>query len=102
MDTIITPMTDATGEAAGGPPASRIDRKYANRRGYNTRFLPGFAVNLPQLNTAQQRQAARVRSTGNPPNPFELKYEHFSIVVTLPGECRSSRFVISMALNESW
>src|SRR5262249_49098178 len=68
-------------EAGGGAPASRIDRRYSNRRGYNERFLPNFVVPMPQLNGAQRSQAARVRGVGENGNPFELKYEHFSVVL---------------------
>lgn len=71
----------AGSEAGGGAPASRIDRRYSNRRGYNERFLPGFPVPMPQLTAAQRDQAARVRGVGESGNPFELKYQHFSVVV---------------------
>lgn len=70
----------ATRESAGAP-ASRIDRQYANRRGYNEHFLPGFPVPMPQLNAAQIREAARVRGAGTTSNPYELKYEHFSVIL---------------------
>lgn len=64
-----------------GPERVQIDTRYSNRRGYNERFLRSFPIPLPQLSSKQRRQAARVRSSGDNPNPFELKYEHFSIVV---------------------
>ncbi len=66
---------------AGGAPASRIDRQYANRRGYNPRFLRDFPVPLPQLNAAQRAVAARVRGMGRSANPYELRYQHFSVVL---------------------
>lgn len=66
---------------AGGRPASRIDRNYTNRRGYNPRFLPEFAVPMPQLTNQQQQSAARVSGVGMTGNPFELKYQHFSVVM---------------------
>ena len=68
-------------EAGGGAPANRINRNYANRRGYNPRFLSNFVIPMPQLTAEQQRTAARVRGIGSNSNPFELKYEHFSVVV---------------------
>jgi endonuclease G len=66
---------------AGGLPASRIDRDYSNRRGYNPLFLPQFALPMPQLTNQQQQQAARVSGMGMQGNPFELKYQHFSVVM---------------------
>lgn len=66
---------------AGGLPASRIDRNYSNRRGYNPLFLPDFAVPMPQLTNQQQQYAARVSGVGMVGNPFELKYQHFSVVM---------------------
>src|SRR5262249_21630740 len=71
----------SSGEASGGPPASRIDRHYSNRRRYNDRFLPNFPVRMPQLNAQQRSKAARVRVVGVSGSPFELKYEHFSVVL---------------------
>lgn len=68
-------------EASGGAPANRIDRHYSNRRGYNPRFLRNFPLPAPQLNGSQRASAARVRGVGESANPFELKYEHFSVVV---------------------
>ncbi len=66
---------------AGGAPANRIDRDYSNRRGYNSRFLAAFTVPMPQLNSEQRASAARVSGVGETGNPFELKYEHFSVVL---------------------
>lgn len=61
--------------------AIRIDRNYANRLGYNPDFLPGHPVSLPGLSEEQQQQAARKLSSAAGENPFELTYEHFSIVM---------------------
>lgn len=71
----------AANEAGGGAPANRIDRDYSNRRGYNERFLRDFPIPLPQLTSAQRRVAARVRGIGESANPYELKYQHFSVVL---------------------
>ena len=68
-------------ERGGGAPASRIDPVYANRRGYNDRFLENLLVPMPQLNAAQRSVAARVGGVGDISNPYELKYQHFSVVV---------------------
>jgi endonuclease G, mitochondrial len=76
---LLTESTNA--EREGGAPANRIDRTYSNRRGYNQRFLKDFVVPMPQLNAAQIKIAARVRGIGDEVNPFELKYQHFSVVL---------------------
>ncbi len=67
--------------AEAGAPASLIDRNYTNRRGYNEQFLSGLFIPMPQLNTAQRAAAARVNGVGDTGNPYELKYQHFSVVV---------------------
>jgi endonuclease G, mitochondrial len=68
-------------ERGGGEPASRIDQVYSNRRGYSDRFLENFLVPMPQLNATQRAAAARVRGIGDSGNPYELKYQHFSVVL---------------------
>ncbi|CAN1211125.1 Serine protease [Tumidithrix helvetica PCC 7403] len=72
---------EGSSERGGGAPANRIDRNYSNRRGYSERFLSGFQVPMPQLNATQRSQAARVSGVGEIANPFELKYQHFSVVL---------------------
>jgi len=61
--------------------AIQIDRNYSNRRGYNPAFLPGHRVELPQLTAAQRAQAARRMDAGADEDPFELTYQHFSVVM---------------------
>ena len=78
---LVTNERGTFGPEAGGAPASRIDRQYSNRRGYNELFLKDFPVPLPQLSNAQRQIAARVRGIGEVANPLELKYEHFSVVL---------------------
>jgi endonuclease G, mitochondrial len=80
---IVTNAVDSStaDERRRGAPASRIDPAYNNRRGYNDRFLGGFLVPTPQLNAAQRSVAARVRGIGSSDNPYELKYQHFSVVL---------------------
>jgi endonuclease G len=70
-----------TEELAPPREAIRIDRNYSNRRGYNRRFLPGRRVNLPRLSTEQEDQAARKLHVAAGENPYELEYQHFSIVM---------------------
>lgn len=61
--------------------AIRIDTNYTNRNGYNPNFLPGFRVDLPELTSRQEKQAAKVKNADAEDNPFELKYQHFSIIM---------------------
>lgn len=55
----------------------RIDGNYENRKGYDPGFL-GVEVSLPEPPNSQE--AARVAGADRK-NPFELKYEHFSIIM---------------------
>lgn len=57
-----------------------IDPKYSNRRGYNESFL-GVKVPLPRLSAEQKQIAARRTQVKAGENPYELKYQHFSVVV---------------------
>jgi endonuclease G, mitochondrial len=82
IDTLSIVVAASTAdERGGGAPASRIDTRYENRRGYNERFLGNFLVPMPQLNAGQRSGAARVRGIGDSSNPYELKYQHFSVVL---------------------
>lgn len=54
-----------------------IDPNYSNRRGFDPDFL-GVHVPLPKL--PRSHSAARLLQTAAG-NPFELKYEHFSVVM---------------------
>lgn len=80
-DGVSTSGSNERGERGGGAPANRIDRLYSNRRGYNERFLSDFSIPMPQLNATHRREAARVSGVGELSNPFELKYQHFSVVL---------------------
>ena len=68
-------------EPVRAPEAIQIDRNYSNRRGYNRNFLSGHQVPLPGLNAAQQAIAARRLNAQPGQDPFELKYQHFSVVM---------------------
>ena len=69
--------TDDTKEAIS------IDPNYQNRPGYQANFLGtgNKQVNLPQLSDTMKTQAAR-NSMGDNDNPFELKYHHYSVVMS--------------------
>ena len=62
--------------------AIRIDPNYENRTGYKPNFLSGDTIPLPLLTTASQKEnAARKLQINNNEDPYELKYQHFSIVM---------------------
>jgi endonuclease G len=76
------PQQQTTGRAAGSTgEAIRIDPNYANRRGYDPGFLKGFPLKLPRLGPELREQAARKLRVAAGEDPFELKYQHFSIVM---------------------
>lgn len=56
------------------------DPDYSNRRGYNPRFL-GVRVSLPRLTVAQKKKAAKNREARPGDNPYEIKYNRFSLVM---------------------
>jgi endonuclease G len=70
-----TKTADASAEAI------HIDPEYANRSGYNTKFLTGFTVPLPKLSDPQRKYTAKNMDTKQSEDPYELKYQHFSIVM---------------------
>lgn len=61
--------------------AITIDRNYQNRNGYNPNFLTGNSIPLPKLNSSQIELAARKNEIVEGEDPYELKYQHFSIVM---------------------
>jgi endonuclease G len=58
-----------------------IDTNYENRDGYNPNFLPKHSIPLPKLGTKQKRDAARKKEVNDGEDPYELKYQHFSVVM---------------------
>jgi endonuclease G len=62
--------------------AITIDRSYENRNGYDPKFLPGYKIPLPKLSNRQKRDAARkIHVSEGEKDPYELRYQHFSIVM---------------------
>jgi endonuclease G len=61
--------------------AITVDRDYSKRQGYKPDFLPGHHIGLPVLNGTQMAQAAQILNSAADENPYELKYQHFSIIV---------------------
>ncbi|GHF50117.1 endonuclease G [Deinococcus metalli] len=56
----------------------RIDRDYANRRGFDPAFLPGVTLSVADIVAPVREQVAPLRSGDS---RGELKYQHFSIVM---------------------
>ncbi|MCA1600277.1 MAG: DNA/RNA non-specific endonuclease [Acidobacteria bacterium] len=70
--------------AAGGEGAERkveIDPDYDNRSGYKRNFITGFRIDPPRLAPQLEKAAARNLEAEAGDDPFELKYEHFSLAV---------------------
>jgi endonuclease G len=61
--------------------AIHIDPNYSNRSGYDPNFLPRRSIPLPRLSDSQKRKAAKLKRAKRGENPYELKYQHFSIVM---------------------
>lgn len=55
--------------------------KYADRKGYQPHFLPGFEVPLPRLGPRITGDAAPLLRAGPGENPYELKYHHYSVIM---------------------
>ncbi len=75
---------DIAASAQPAPDAERkvaLDKNYENRRGYNPKFIGGHRIELPKLSQAMRQVAARNQSAGRGEDPFELPYEHFSVVL---------------------
>jgi endonuclease G len=71
-----------------------VDPDYDNRPGYSARFIDGFQIELPTLSSALKAVAARKRDSVAGQDPFELKYQHFSVVMN-----RKRRLAIFTACN---
>jgi endonuclease G, mitochondrial len=78
----------------------QIDRNYSNRQGYNRNFLPGHPVPLPKLSAAQRASTARKLNIQQGEDPFELKYQHFSVVIN--AERRMAFFTAANVDGATW
>lgn len=58
--------------------AERADLDFTDRGGYETGFIPGFVVPLPNLNAVPYKLAVN-REAAHGDDPHELRYHHFSI-----------------------
>ena len=79
---------------SGQERAARPGGNYEARPGYKPRFIPGHVVDLPALSAALRKDAAKNRLAESGDDPFELKYNHFSIVMH-----RRRRLAIYTACN---
>ena len=84
---------------AGGDEAVVIDRNYSNRKGYEPDFLDDHEVPLPKLSNAMKAKAAKLKGAGSG-NKYELKYEHFSVVMNK--ERKMAWFTASNIDGNTW
>jgi endonuclease G len=78
----------------------RPDADYSTRPGYEPTFLPGYRVELPQLSPALQAKAARLNGGSAHTDPYQLEYQHFSIVMN--AERRMAFFTAVNVDGSSW
>lgn len=64
-----------------GAEAVQVDQDYADRAGYDPRFIPGLQLPLPSPSAALRKQIAALRPEEANAADGELKYEHFSLKV---------------------
>lgn len=83
-----------------GDEAVVIDRKYSNRKGYDPGFLKDHEVPLPKLKSAMKAKAAKLKDPAAGADPYELKYEHFSVVMNK--ERRMAWFAASNIDGATW
>ncbi|QHI97412.1 DNA/RNA endonuclease [Xylophilus rhododendri] len=62
-----------------GAEAVQVDQDYANRQGFDTAFIDGLPLPLPQAGEALARRIAPLRAGEADAASGELKYEHFSL-----------------------
>lgn len=63
------------------PEKVKIDIEYSNRAGYDKDFLPNWTVYPPALTKKLEKNVARKIGGGTGEESYELKYEHFSVVM---------------------
>ncbi|MEO8069379.1 MAG: DNA/RNA non-specific endonuclease [Flavobacteriales bacterium] len=77
-----------------------IDDRYNNRKGYDPKFLGGTSIPLPVMTAAMKAKAAKLLSPGAGNSPHELKYEHFSLVMS--AQRRMAFFTAANINGTSW
>lgn len=84
------------GAAAMFPEAVRPDPNFDNRKGYDPDFLPGFHVPIPRVTPRAPGEPARLLRPAAGADPFELKYEHFSVIMN---QDRKMAFVTAATID---
>ncbi|SEF26505.1 DNA/RNA non-specific endonuclease [Variovorax sp. NFACC27] len=79
---------------ARGAEAVQVDQDYGNRNGYDSAFVPGLELPLPQPSPALAKQVAPLRAEEPDAAEGELKYEHFSLKLN-----KSKRIALFTATN---
>lgn len=77
-----------------GAEAMRVDQDYSNRKGYNSKFIPGVTVPLPAANATLGKQIAPLNEGEPAAKKGLLNYEHFSVLLN-----KSKRIAIFTATN---
>jgi endonuclease G len=90
--TVSISVEDAVDLLASAPAAPVIDPDYATRPGYDRAFLGGTPLPLPSLTAAAAEDT--VKFTGPNGETDELRYHHFSVVMS-----KSRRFARLTAVN---
>jgi endonuclease G, mitochondrial len=76
-------LAGALGDAGtrGGEEKLPPNPDYSNRPGYDPSFLPDFPLPIPEVTDRAPGSKAKLLHPPADGDPYELKYEHFSIVV---------------------
>ena len=74
---------DVSAQTSDAEPEAKFvpDENYDNREGYDPTFLLRSFIPLPKLSAKQKEHAAKNKQRAAGENPYELKYEHFSVVM---------------------
>ena len=93
-----TTAAPATSARPGAAEAVKPDPDFGNRSGYDPGFLSGLRVPIPVVAGAAAAQRARLLQPAAGADPFELRYEHFSIVMN---KARKMPFVTAANIDGS-
>ncbi|MEP0873520.1 DNA/RNA non-specific endonuclease [Trichocoleus desertorum AS-A10] len=66
---------------SGRAEAVTPDPNYLNRKGYDPNFLSDFTLPIPKVTDRALGERATLLNPARGADPYELKYEHFSIVI---------------------
>lgn len=92
--TSLAPASSQPKVLARGAEAVQVDQDYGNRNGYDSAFVPGLELPLPQPSPALAKQVAPLRAEEPDAAEGELKYEHFSLKLN-----KSKRIALFTATN---